>query len=88
MADRLLKLSYLHGGTVLYPPGSSEPTQKYKIWWKKLWELYAFLIIGVSYSKWPSLPPRKYSWHSFQLEAESIPVPQCGRKDYVNKKFQ
>jgi len=22
----------------------------------------------------PSLPPRKYSWHSFLLEAESTPV--------------
>jgi len=32
--------------------------------------------------------PRKYSCYSFLLEAESIPVPQCGRKDYVNEKFQ
>jgi len=29
-------------------------------------------------------PPRKYSWYSFLLEAESTPGPQCGRKDYVN----
>ena len=29
----------------------------------------------------PPLPPRKYSWHSFLLEAESTPGPQCGRKD-------
>jgi hypothetical protein len=35
-----------------------------------------------------SLPPRKYSWYSFLLEAESTPGPQCGRKDYVNEKFQ
>ena len=35
-----------------------------------------------------SLPPRKYSWYSFLLEAESTPVPQCGRKDYINEKFQ
>ena len=27
----------------------------------------------------PSLPPRKYSWYSFLLEAESTPGPQCGR---------
>jgi hypothetical protein len=36
----------------------------------------------------PPLLPRKYSWYSFLLEAESIPGPQCDRKDYVNKKFQ
>ena len=33
-------------------------------------------------------PARKYSWYSFLLEAGSIPGPQCGRKDYVNEKFQ
>jgi hypothetical protein len=27
----------------------------------------------------------KYSWYSFLLEAESIPGPQCGWKDYINK---
>jgi hypothetical protein len=32
--------------------------------------------------------PRKYSWYSFQLEADSTPGPLCGRKDYVNEKFQ
>jgi len=36
----------------------------------------------------PPLPPRKYSWYSFLLEAESTPGPQCSRKDYVNEKFQ
>ena len=35
-----------------------------------------------------SLPARKYSWYSFLLEAESNPGPQCGRKDYVDEKFQ
>jgi hypothetical protein len=34
----------------------------------------------------PPLPPRKYSWYSFLLEAESTPGPLCDRKDYVNKK--
>jgi len=33
-------------------------------------------------------PPKKYSWYSFLLEAESTAGPQCGRKDYVNEKFQ
>jgi hypothetical protein len=36
----------------------------------------------------PPLPPRKYSWYSFLLEAESTPGPYCDRKDYVNEKFQ
>jgi hypothetical protein len=36
----------------------------------------------------PPLPPRKYSWYSFLLEAESPPGPQCNWKDYVNEKFQ
>ena len=33
------------------------------------------------------LSPKKYSWYSFLLEAESTPGPWCGRKD-VNEKFQ
>jgi hypothetical protein len=36
----------------------------------------------------PPFPPRKYSWYSFLLEAESTPGPWCGRKDYVNEKSQ
>ena len=36
----------------------------------------------------PPLPRRKYSWYSFLLETESTPGTWCGRKDYVNKKFQ
>jgi len=36
----------------------------------------------------PPLPSTKYSWYSFLLEVESTPGPQCGRKDYVNEKFQ
>ena len=34
------------------------------------------------------LYPRKYSWYSFLLESKSTPGPQCGRKNYVNEKFQ
>jgi hypothetical protein len=34
------------------------------------------------------LHPRLHHWYSFLLEAESTPGPQCGRKDYVNEKFQ
>jgi hypothetical protein len=34
----------------------------------------------------PPLPPRKDSWYSFLLEAES--TPQCDRNDYVTEKFQ
>ena len=32
--------------------------------------------------------PRKCSWYSFLLEAESTPGPWCDRKDCVNEKFQ
>ena len=32
-------------------------------------------------------PPRKYSWYSFLLEAESNLGPWCGQKDYVNEKL-
>jgi hypothetical protein len=36
----------------------------------------------------PPLPPRKDSWYSFLLEAESTPGSYCDRKDYVSEKFQ
>ena len=32
--------------------------------------------------------PRKYSWYSFLLEAESIPGPWCDRKDFMSMKNQ
>jgi len=35
---------------------------------------------------WPLLPPRKYSWCSFLLEAESTPGPQCSQKRFVSMK--
>jgi len=31
------------------------------------------------------LPPRKYSWYSFMLDADSTPGPRCSRKDCVNE---
>jgi len=30
--------------------------------------------------------PRKYSWYSFLLEAESTPGSQCDRKDFMSVK--
>ena len=46
----------------------------------------------VNYTTHPYAPtvfiPRKYSWYSFLLEAESTPGPQCDRKDYGNENFQ
>ena len=42
----------------------------------------------VSPSHRPALPLKKYFWCSFLLEAASNPGPLCGRKDYVNEKFQ
>jgi len=35
----------------------------------------------------PHLHPRKYSWYSFLLQAESTQGPYCGRKDCVNEKL-
>ena len=32
------------------------------------------------------LYPRKYSWYSFLLEAESTPGPYCDRKDFMSMK--
>ena len=37
----------------------------------------------VSLTHRPLFTPRKYSWYSFLLEAESNPGPKCDRKDYV-----
>ena len=34
------------------------------------------------------LPPGNAPGYSFLLESESIPGPECDRKDYVNEKFQ
>jgi hypothetical protein len=45
----------------------------------------------VSSTHRPPLSPsalKKYSWYSFRLKAESTPGPHCGRRDYVNEKFQ
>jgi len=42
----------------------------------------------VSPTHWPPLPPRRYSWYSFLLEAESTPGPYFNQKDHVNEKFQ
>ena len=41
----------------------------------------------VSFTHRLTLPPRKYTWQSFLLEAESTPVPQRDRKDYVTEKI-
>ena len=40
----------------------------------------------VSLTHRPPLPPRKYSWYSFLLEAESTPGTQCDRKDFMSMK--
>ena len=42
----------------------------------------------VSLTHRPPLPPRKYSWYSFMLEAEWTPGTQRDRKDYVTEKLQ
>jgi len=42
-------------------------------------------VVRLSALRTGHLYPRKYSWYSFLLEAESTPGPKCGKKDYVNK---
>ena len=44
-------------------------------------------VVRMSALRTGQLYPTKYSWYSFQLEAEPIPGSNCGRKDYVNEKF-
>jgi len=36
----------------------------------------------VSLTHRPLFTPRKYSWYSFMIEAESTPGPQCDRKEW------
>jgi len=40
----------------------------------------------VSLTHRPPLHPRKYSWYSFLLEAESTPGPECDQKDFMSMK--
>ena len=40
----------------------------------------------VSLTHRPLFTPRKYSWYSFLLEAESTSGPQCDRKDFMSLK--
>ena len=41
----------------------------------------------VSLTHRPPLPPRKYSWYSFLLEAESTPGPYFDQKDFMSRKI-
>ena len=41
----------------------------------------------VSLTHRPPLPPENISWYSFLLKAESIPGPQCDRKDFMSMKI-
>jgi hypothetical protein len=42
----------------------------------------------VSPTRLPALPPRRYSWYSFLLEAGSTPGPYYGRKEFAKEKFE
>jgi len=55
----------------------------FHIFCKDLWNVNKYNTIQykvVSPKHRPLLPPRKYSWYSFQLEAESTPGPYCSRE--------
>jgi len=72
---------YRPGQTLRVPEDEAPRVQEN--WHMKVVRFFA-LRTGCLYSP----PPRKYSWYSFLLEAESTTGPQSGRKDYVNEKFQ
>ena len=44
------------------------------------------MVIGCQPYAPAAFTPRKYSWYSFLLEAESTPGPQCDRKDFISMK--
>jgi hypothetical protein len=49
-----------------------------KFYKKIVWFMKSLLIV----------PPNIFNEHSFFLEDNPTPGPQCGQKDYVNEKFQ
>jgi hypothetical protein len=77
--------------------GFSVESLKYFLFLGKLGKMWSQMYIGLLQdnqhmkvvSCQPYTPvaftPRKYSWYSFLLEAESTPGPQCYRKDDVNE---
>ena len=44
------------------------------------------MVVGCQPYAPAAFTPRKYSWYSFLLEAELIPVPLCDRKDFMSMK--
>jgi len=44
------------------------------------------MVVGCQPYTPAAFTPRKYSWYSFLLEAESTPGPQCDQKDFTSMK--
>jgi len=44
------------------------------------------MVVGCQPNAPAAFAPRKYSWYSFPLEAESTPGPQCDQKDFMSMK--
>ena len=44
------------------------------------------MVVGCQPYSPATFSPRKYSWYSYLLEAESTPEPYCDRKDFMSKK--
>ena len=44
------------------------------------------MVVGCQPYSPVAFTPRKNSWYSFLLEAESTPGPQCDRKDFMSTK--
>jgi hypothetical protein len=74
--DKIKKQSLCRPGQAHRVPGGTDS----KISWQQARE--GGNVVSPTHR--PPLPPRKYYWYSFLLEAESPPGPQCGQKDYVN----
>ena len=44
------------------------------------------MVVGCQPYPPAAFTPRKYSWYSFLLQAESTPGPQCDQKDFMSMK--
>jgi len=67
-----------------YRPGQAQRVQRSQgpqISWQR-----HRTVVGCQPYAPAAFTPRKYSWYSFLLEAESTPGPQCDRKDFISMK--
>ena len=87
-SNKIIRYNLLRQGKAVPLQAGSDPEGSRKLKFPNYITMAQDGCKVVSLTHRPPLPPRKYSWYSFLLEAELIPGPQCDRKDYVNEKFQ